>query len=368
MAMVYLDHAATSPMPPEVLKAFSEAAKNDFANPSSPHRFAKNVAKKIEKIKEDFLGYLKAPAGFKIFFTGSATESNNQVLYNYLGKKKLLIFQGDHASITEITKIWPGGDVAYYYHDQIVESVTDDIGLIVLTHVNNQSGIILDIGVLATEIKKKNPKIHIHVDCAQSFGKIEINLKKWKVDSIALSAHKIGGPVGIGAIVFDSFKKMNPLFYGGGQQEGLRPSTLSSPLITAFAEATKLKFEKLDHNFDHTKKLNQKIQEEFAQFHFPFAKIASPYILMMIIPEVSSDILLRLLEEKEIYLSSTSACSSKIKGENIVFNAHKVPKAWHKNVLRISFSANSTMPEVQIFINKLQYILTDLNPLIKKKK
>jgi cysteine desulfurase len=366
--MVYLDHAATSPMPPEVLKAFTEAAKNDFANPSSPYRFAKNVAKKIEKIKEDLLSFVKAPAGYKIFFTSSATESNNQILYNYLGKKKLLIFQGDHSSITEITKIWPAQDVSFYDHDQIVESVTDETGLIVLTHVNNQSGIILDIASLAAAIKKKNPKIHIHIDCAQSFGKVEVNLKKWKVDSIALSAHKIGGPVGIGAIIFDSFKKINPIFYGGGQQEGLRASTLSYPLIAAFAEAAKLKIDKLDHNFDHTKKIAQKIQEEFAQFHFPFAKTASPYILMMIIPEVSSDILLRLLEEKEIYLSSTSACSSKIKGENIVFNAHKVPKEWHKNVLRISLSSQSTMAEAQVFISKLQYILTDLNPLIKKRK
>ena len=355
-------------MPTEVLKAFTDAAKNDFANPSSPHRFAKGVTKKIEKIKEEFLTALKAPAGFKFFFTSSATEANNQVLYNYLGKKKLLIFEGDHASITEIAKIWPESEIAFYNHDQIIESVTDDIGVIVLTHVNNQSGIILDIGSLTSEIKKKNPKIHIHVDCAQSLGKIEINLKKWKVDSIALSAHKIGGPVGIGAVVFDSFKKINPLFYGGGQQEGLRPSTLSYPLIAAFYAALKLKTTKLDINFDHTKKINLKIQQEFSQFHFPFAKTASPYILMMIIPEISSDILLRLLEEKEIYLSSTSACSSKVKGENIVFNAHKVPKAWHKNVLRISFSSETSQAEVGSFITNLQYILTDLNPLMKKKR
>jgi cysteine desulfurase len=244
-------------------------------------------------------------------------------------------------------------------------SLDGSVKLVILSHVNNQSGAVSDICLLSREINKRNPAIHVHVDAAQGFGKVPFTLREGLIDSLAIASHKIGGPKGIAALYLHKDVEIPPLLYGGKQEMGLRSSTQAAPLIFSFCEAVRESIDTMDSAWGHVNGINGQVRETLSEILpeavFPFTGFNSPYIMTFVLPGVSSDIVLRHLEQEDIMISSTSACSSKDKKSvNPVFTALHLPEKYHKYVLRVSFSHLTTPDEAQRFCETLNRVYREL--------
>lgn len=360
--MNYFDHAASSILYPEVLETLSKTLRDDFANPSSQHLLGHNLQEKIQDIRQKIKILIGAKAEDFFVFTSSATESNNTVIQglNLLEQDLVLYCKGDHPSVVapvefkklnaKEIKILEDGRIDIDHFENLLSK---DVKLVVLTHVNNQSGVIQDLETLTSLIKRKT-SAHVHVDAVQSFGKINLKVNQ-HIDSLSITSHKIGGPKGIAGLYLKKSHVVNPLLLGGGQEEGFRSSTQSYPLIEGFYKAIEISMKEKEFAFTKMLNLNEKIKTELLKkipsIQFPF-KYTSPFILSFIIPKISSDIILRHLAMRKVYISSTSACSSKIAGFNPSLFALNIPEKFHKNFLRISFGLRTSENEVETLIKE----------------
>ncbi|MDD0851945.1 aminotransferase class V-fold PLP-dependent enzyme [Halobacteriovorax sp. GB3] len=381
--MLYFDYAASTPLSENALRSLKNSFESDFANPHSAHKLSKNIAKKVEGIRCSFLDFLKAKDQYELYFLSSATEANNTVIKG-LGlnsESKVIFSNSDHPStvnplgfIEKMTgaKLFemPLCHDATIDFESLEKLVDEATKLVVITHVNNLSGSLQNILEIAALIKKKSPKCHVHVDGVQAFSKVEFSLKDSQIDSYSISAHKICGPKGIAALYLKKGVTLEPLLHGGNQEHGMRSSTLAYPLVEAFFSAAKDQFEKLNDAYIKAKELNLFLREELSKLHqnisYPFSlESTSPYILMIQFKGISSDILLRHLEMKDVYISSSSACSSKVKGLNPSYLALGIDSKFHKNILRLSFGMDTTKDEVESLINEFRSVINEIGMLIK---
>ncbi|OFZ23806.1 MAG: hypothetical protein A2202_01745 [Bdellovibrionales bacterium RIFOXYA1_FULL_36_14] len=375
--MIYLDYAASSPVKEAAIKVLMHSTVNDFANPSSNHQLGLDLTNKINLIREKMLNLLGIKRGYRVIFVSSATEANNLVIRGLAIKKgdHILISPTDHPSIKvpSYQLMREGINVDALEHDEeglidekhLFEKTFLKEKLLALSYVHNQSGHIFQIDNMVKKIKEHNKNIHIHVDGVQAAGKININMRDMLIDSLTISSHKMGGPKGIAALILRENVDLHPLILGGGQEYSLRSSTLAAPLIfaffAAFCEAMEKKDElnlKLSNLKDY---IMENLPKQCPEVIFPFAKaITSHHILMMIFPKIKSDILIRHLEMKKIYVSTSSACSSKNNKDNEVFTHLKIKSAYHQNVIRLSMGDETTLEEIQTFINEISLIHQDL--------
>lgn len=364
--MIYLDYAASAPISDEVLALLNKSMKEDFANASSAHKLGKELSRKVAKARTTFLDFLNG-SGFDFYFTSSATESNNTIIKGLKLEvgDEVLYSKADHPSVSvpvetlEKKNAYEHGSI-----DSILEKTTDKTKLIVLSHVNNQSGEIFDVLDAAEKIKNKNSGVHIHVDGVQSFLKIDFKLNKM-IDSYTISSHKIGGPKGISGLYLKQNTIITPLLSGGAQEQGLRSSTLSVPLIFAFEKAAKLATLAIQKNTEMAHLFKKKVSESLMGIESLFHN-TSPFIFTFKVTGISSDIILRHLEIKDIFISSSSACSSKVKGDNPTFKALGIDKKYHKNILRVSWGEGTSEKEIDLFILEFNKVIKDLKYLIKK--
>jgi len=359
--MIYFDNAAATPMAPEVLAVLSVSFKEDFANPSAAHELGKNLFKRIEKARQDFLIWMDAVEEYHFTFTSSATESNNTIIKG-LGLKAddaIFYFKGDHPSIVA---------PIHHLHGNFTQAFHEKCKLAVFTHINGQSGQLKDVVKLSKEIKEKNPNCWVHIDGVQGFAKYPLCLNQSTIDSYSLSSHKIRGPKGVAGLYIKKGKKISPLLEGGGQEHGRRASTQPAPLIFSFALAAELAFKRLQENHLRVLALNEyfkaKLLAVVPNVILPFAD-AGPYILTFIIPKLPSDVMLRHLQQNDVFMSSSSACSSKIKGFNETFSALGIAQKYHKNVFRISFGEQNNQGEVDQFFNYFKVHYKNLERLLR---
>lgn len=377
--MNYFDHAASTSIYPEVLASMINSFKEDYANPNSQHLFGSGLLKKIEEARSFFLQALKAQKNDAFIFTSSATESNNTVIkgISFNEGDAILYSKADHASIVEpiediaaekklrlvIIPIAKNGEIDI---EEFKKLLKQNIKLAVMSHVNNQSGVINDIHLLAGLIKEKT-SAHIHVDAVQSFTKINLEISN-DIDSASITSHKIGGPKGVAGLFLKRSHKIKSLLMGGGQESGFRSSTQAFPLIMAFAQAAEISLKKMDEAFLNTLKLNEVVKGflsvKVPVARFPFAN-TSPYILTFVLPGIPSDVILRHLEQRNFVLSSTSACSSKIKGLNPTLASLNISENFHKNVLRLSFSPQTSVESVSLLNTAFLEVWNDLKFLTK---
>mgnify|MGYP000091349733 CR=1 FL=1 len=374
--MIYFDHAASTPIVEEALNIYTESLVQDFANPSAAHKLGKGSMKKVERARLQVLKLLKAKKDDQLVFLSSATEANNLVIKGLAldSNSRVHYSLGDHPSTVEPVKslecikeeilLSYGGGID---EEALFASLDSNSKLIVLSHVNNQSGRLYDINTLAAKIKKLVPSIHIHIDGVQALTKISVDLSN-SIDSYTISGHKIGAPKGIGALFLKKGVSLNVQLHGGGHEFGIRSSTVNTPLIISFAEAIRVGLEKRTKSLEHVLKINQEARAQLEEMgvglEFPFAiEDCSVYILSFLLPGISSDIVLRHLEMKNIFVASSSACSSKAKGFNAGFAAMKIEESKHKFVLRVSFSKDSTSEEVRLFTSELSQIIKDIKSL-----
>lgn len=372
--MLYFDHAASAPLASEVLDFLAHSNATDFANPASKHKLGTELAKKIENSRESILKNFGSNH-FKLIFTSSATESNNQVIHTFLDAHHkeesknscdILYMKPDHPSITMPLTSQSG----FFSLDDLVKNITEQTKLVALTHVNSQSGSVLDIVNAASEIKKINPQVKILVDASQSVTKIPFPSNLKDIDYITISSHKIGGPRGVAALIYKKDAPLKSLIQGGGHEYDLRSSTPATSLILAFAKAVELGIKNLNENYQIQLKNMSYLKEELLKLHknisLPFEDDSnSPYILCVQFKGISSDILLRHLEMKEVYISSTTACSSKISGFNPILHGLGIDEKFHKNILRISIGHHTSLDECEKFIKSFSDMVREISFLIK---
>jgi cysteine desulfurase len=375
--MNYFDHAASTHLYPDVLDVLNKSFREDFANPNSQHLFGANLLKNIEQARSSFLTFLNAKKDDHFIFTSSATESNNTVIKGIpLNEGDIIVYsKADHPSLVApieqialekklILKVIPLNRAGTINHEEFSLLLNQNVKLVALTHVNNQSGVINDIHHLSLLVKEKS-SAHLHLDAAQSFTKIAFNFIE-NVDSISLTAHKIGGPKGIAGLYLKKNHKVKPWLIGGGQEGGMRSSTQPYPLIMAFHKASSISLQNTVEAFQVITELNLLIRKGLTntipQIKWPFEN-TSPYIMTFIVPKIPSDVFLRHLDARGFCLSSSSACSSKQKGFNPTFMALKIPETFHKFVLRLSLSPDTKEDSINLLLAAFKDVWDDLKYL-----
>lgn len=381
--MIYLDYAASSPLRPEVLKTLIASEERDFANPSAIHQLGSKQKKEIEKIRQKFIQSFcqGTPTEEDYFlFTSSATESNTTVIQglNLSEGDEAFYSEADHPSLVQNVlhlinkgvqvRSCPLKENGQVDLDWLKDNIGENTKLLALTHVNNHNGSIQPLDQIGSILREKAPKCHFHVDAVQSYGLFPIEVHQNHIHSVSIGGHKISAPKGIAGLYLHKIDSIQPLLIGGGHQEGVRSSTEVTPLVKAMDKARELSTtDQLEQYKQWNKFLREELQKIGDRIVFPFSlDETSPRILSVIIKGVSSDILMRHLEQEEIYISSSSACSSRIKGDNSVFKALNIPVEHHKSVLRISFGWGNSTEQLSKFVMAFKEVLEDLDFLISK--
>jgi cysteine desulfurase len=378
--MNYFDYAASSPLHPDVLDLIANTQHTDFANPSALHILGYDIREKINDCRSGFLKELGASKEDDFIFTSSASESNNTVIrgLSLAAGDSVVFCKADHPSVTlpleylaesfkiviKEIRLNPNGSIDQEFFGSLLDK---SVKLVVLTHINNQSGVISDIENLSKMIKEKT-SAHVHIDAVQSFGKIGLKLNS-HIDSLSIASHKIGGPKGVAGLYLKRGHNIRPLLLGGAQENGMRSSTESYPLIAGFFKAMQLSLINLEGKYREASQRSAFIKSKLPTIlqgpKFPFES-TSPYIISFVLPGISSDIVLRHLETRKVYISSTSACSSRIVGFNSSLHAMNIPEIYHKNFLRISLSSFTTDESIEVLIREFQNVWNELRHILKK--
>jgi cysteine desulfurase len=373
MNRIYLDNAAAARTEQAALESFIEVCRCDYGNPSALHEFGLEAEKIITACKKTVLGQLNAEATHELIFTSGATESNNLAIFGCVKRfrnKRVITAKTEHPSVAEcfkelaergmevvyLNKLSAEGEIDYA---ELEEAVNGDTVLVSLNHVNNETGLINDTEKIGRFIKARNKNVFFHVDAAQSFGKLLFDAERGRVDLISLSAHKMGGVKGVGALAARKGVTVQPLMFGGKQQKGLRPGTENTCGIAAFDTAAKLAAENMSENLNIVRRLNDYTRAGLLAIGGVIINSgadASPYILNASFPGLKSETLLHALEEAGIFISAGSACSSKAKA-SAVLTACGLSRELIESSARVSFSRFNTLDECEAFIAALKKIL-----------
>jgi len=356
--MIYLDHAATTKPTKPAIDAFLRCAEN-FANPSSLHLGGIEAEKEIAAARKVLAGIVGAKPS-EIFFTSGGTEANNLAVFGGAKKHKgrrIITTRGEHPSILEpLAKLRGDFEIVYLdSFDELQKALAEPTCLVATHHVNNESGGIVDISAIGNLIKMASPATLFHVDAAQSFCKMPIDVNAAKIDMMSISAHKIGGFKGCGALFVRNGVSIPPMIFGGGQENGLRSGTENVAGIAAFAAAAKDFWQNQRKHLDHVLELNNKfcqIVETTDGININNTN-TSPYILDLDIANIRSEVLVNALSAKGVYVSSGAACSA---GKKLKNSPHT------ETALRISFGADNTLEE----IDKAAEILLETIEVLRK--
>ncbi|WP_444684020.1 cysteine desulfurase family protein [Alkalicoccus luteus] len=364
--MIYLDNSATTMPHEEVVETFTRASTSYFGNPSSLHKLGGHAAALLEKARAKAGEFLEAKQQH-VVFTSGATESNNLAVQGtaYARQsrgKHLVISSLEHPSILEsaaylerqgfeVTRVPPhtNGEVTV---SSIEKALRKDTILVSLMHVNNETGAIMPIEAVGRMLKQY-PTVHFHVDAVQAIGKIPVSFQQSGADSLSLSAHKIHGLKGTGLLLYRDTRHIMPLLFGGGQEAGARAGTENPAGAAAAVKALRLAVENQVEHAAHMRELNVQLEAFFASrpevvINSPAER--APHILNVSCPGRMAETIVHALEEKDIYISTTSACSSKTSNESSVLKEMGADQAVAESAVRISLSGLTTAAEVHSFI------------------
>ncbi|MDY0234711.1 MAG: cysteine desulfurase family protein [Gudongella sp.] len=383
--MIYLDNCATTKPRIEVINEMALAMENNFGNPSSLHRlglYAENALKEARISVANFLGVSER----EILFTSGGTESNNLAIQGALKARRgnhIITTKIEHPSVINTIKNYEskGYSISYLENDDqgriCLESLknvlTKDTALVSIIHVNNEIGTIQDLEAISKIILESGTTPFFHVDGVQSFGKISFSLKKCNIDSYSFSAHKIHGPKGVGGLYLNKDSRIAPLFYGGNQENGLRSGTENLPSIMGLKKAVDIisisgEYERNSINELRNyliKLVTENIND--IKVNSPIDKTGSPYILNISFKDIKGEVLLHYLEEKAIYVSTASACSSKGKNKSHVLKAINLDEGLMDATIRICFSYENTLEQMEIFVKVLKESVTDIRSIIMRR-
>lgn len=366
--MIYLDNAATTKPSAAVCSAVMDGLEN-FGNPSSLHKAGLNAELSVSRSRETVASALGCTPE-EIFFTSGATESNNTAIfgaYKAQGKRKKRVVTTtvEHPAVArpideleklgcEVIRVAPDENGKFNARD-IFSAVNDDTFLVSCMLVNNETGAILPIEKAFSMIKKKYPEVITHCDCVQGFMKLPVKTKKLCADMISVSGHKIYAPKGIGALYVRKGLHIPPLMLGGGQEKGFRSGTESVPLICGLGAAVSELMYNISENLEKMRELEKYLFEKCAEngeISVNYAEDKSPYVNSISVKDLKSEVLLHFLEEREVYVSSGSACSKGKKSG--VLQEFRIPAQNLDTTIRVSFSVLSTKDDVDKLMEAIE--------------
>lgn len=369
---VYLDNSATTKPYDEVIQVMADSMKNYYGNPSSSYSLGIKAEQKINEARE-FIGKTINCSRNDMIFTSGGSESNNFLLKGFLKEgNHLITTKIEHPSILNTCKQLEKQGVLVSYLsvdnrgkidiEELKNSITKDTRLVSIMHVNNEIGITQDINSIGKTIKEYNSRIKFHVDAVQSYGKIKIDVQKSNIDLLSISAHKIHGPRGIGAAFVRKGLEPSALICGGGQERNFRGGTENLAAIRGFYRAAEIVNLNIEENSKKVKDIKTYFIERLKIFkeikiNSPLEEDYLPYILSVSFKGIRAEVLLHLLEESEIYVSTGSACSSKDTKDSHVLKAIGLKDEEAKGAIRFSFTENNTMEEIDYTIDKLDIAL-----------
>ena len=380
MKEIYFDNGATTPVFPEVVALMQELFTKNYGNPSSMHRKGFEAEQYINKAKETIAKSIHTDPG-EIYFTSGGTEGNNLALIGtaLAGRRRrrhIITSCIEHASVYNPLSFLEdeGFDVTYLPVDSqgildldaLKEALRPDTLLVSIMAVNNEIGAIEPVEEIGKIVKNYDPEIIFHTDCIQAYGKLDIRPGKWKADMVTVSGHKIHGPKGTGFIYIKKGTKIRPLIYGGNQQKGIRSGTENVPGIAGLAKACQLIYQ------DHEAKMQQvaTVKEHFIRRVTTEVENTidhsgkSPHIASISFHGIRSEVLLHALEDRDIYVSAGSACSSNKPGISGTLKGIGLPKDQLESTLRFSFSIYNTKEETDYCVDCLK----ELVPILRKFK
>lgn len=324
--LIYLDNAATTRIYPEVADLIAEESKNDFFNPSALYKPSVALSVKIKNARESIKSALHAGDG-ELYFTSGGSEGDNTELFCTRKPKgsRIIVGLGEHDAIINgaAQLAQQGYDVVYapinadgsVNVEEFKNLLTPNVALVSIMHVSNETGAINDIARLCKLTKKVAPNAVFHSDGVQAFGKIKVNLRALGVDLYTISAHKIHGPKGIGALYVKKGTPIKPLIYGGGQEKGFRSGTENAPCILGFAKTVEICMENFDSDFAKKAAFKAQLKEKLLS-EIDDVQIISgdenfaPNILTVAFKDVRGEVLLHDIEDDGILVGIGSACSS----------------------------------------------------------
>ena len=349
----YLDNAATTKLFDEVKERASKFLCEDFFNPSAVYKQSVDVKREVENARGFLLDCLGVSHDDKLIFTGSATEANNTVIFsqrNFAGKR-YLFGAGEHPSVKECAKqlemkgykveFIPLDKSGRVDEEKFKQMLGSDVAFVSVQHVSNETGAVNNIKKLVTLAKRANKDVKFHSDGVQAFMKFPIDVTDLGVDYYTISAHKIGGMKGVGALYVKKGTKVNTLIFGGGQENGLRSGTENVFGIASFAYAAEKMRKEQKQNFEKVKKMREELLFAFKENGIEYVihgESGVPHTMnIMLEKSVRGETLVHALEKRGVLLSTGSACSA-TKHFNSTLEAMGVPNSEILASVRISIS------------------------------
>lgn len=381
---IYLDNAATTKVYPSVCEKMVEVMSKDYGNPSSLHMKGFTAEQYVKEARKTIASVLKVDEK-EIVFTSGGTESNNMAIIgaamaNKRRGKHLITTTIEHASVYN-PFIWleeQGFEVSYLPVDHhgvvsleaLEKALREDTILVSVMAVNNEIGTVQPLDEIGAVIKKKSPEILFHVDAIQGFGKIEIYPSKLRMDLMSVSGHKLHGPKGIGFLYIRNKVKVRPLILGGGQQKDMRSGTENVPGIVGLGEAVRKVFE----NFSEKQERLYGLREQFVTrlermdgvrvngFAHRVSDVnlhqgPAPHVVSASFDNIRAEVLLHALEERGIYVSSGSACSSNHPAISGTLKAIGTEKKYLDATIRFSLCYDTTEEELNACCEALEALL-----------
>jgi len=383
---VYLDNSATTKPDKEVVDKMMMALTVHYGNPSSLHQKGVEVEKLLKQARNQVAKAFKADTK-EIIFTSGGTESNNLALYGALNAKKrqgkkLITTKVEHPSVLNVFRNMEteGYEVSYLNVDsfgrinikELEDCLSEDTILISIMHVNNETGTIQPVEEVRKLLNKYQNKPLFHVDAVQSFGKILFTPQEIGADLVSISGHKIHGPKGIGSLYVKKDCRIVPLLFGGGQESGMRSGTENVPGIIGLGTAVELLFDDIENKIMKMKQLKSRLIDEI-QTEIDDVKIngisgegSAPHIVNISFLGIKAEVLLHMLEQDHIYVSTGSACSSKKRGQSHVLKEMGLKDEEIESAIRFSLSHYNREEEIDYTVEKLKHHVKNLRKMMRR--
>ena len=382
---VYLDNSATTKPTPEVVAAINRAYFGYYGNPSSLHRKGLEAERVLSQARRGIASAIGA-APEEILFTSGGTESNNLAITGFLKRarhlnKFIATTKIEHPSVLNVFKKLEadGFEIAFLNPDasgivnlnKVNAVLEKEPALLSVMLVNNETGALQPITEIAQLLRASGEKTIFHVDAVQAFGKVPFQVDSLNVDLLSVSGHKFHGPKGVGALFVKKGVKLEPLFFGGNQEAGLRSGTENLPAIAGMSTAAEQTVKSLTADIAKMRLLKNHLQNEIERnipdirINSPSEAICAPHILNVSFLGVKSEILLHALEQDGIYVSSGSACSSRKKSFSHVLQAMGRSEAELDSAIRFSFNRFNELAEIDYVADRLQTHVAALRKTIR---
>lgn len=376
---IYFDNSATTRVSDAALALVLRTMQEDYGNPSSRHKKGVQAERYVRTAASQIARTLKVQEK-EILFTSGGTESDNLALIgcalaNQRSGKHMITTAIEHPAVYEALlflesmgfeiTVLPVDSKGHISLSRLSEAIRNDTILVSVMHVNNEIGAVEPVEEIAGTIRKRNPNTLFHVDAIQSYGKYRIYPKRIGVDLLSVSGHKIHGPKGVGFLYADSRVKLKAISFGGGQQNGMRSGTLNVPGIAGLGAAAEECYRKLEENVRHMATLKDGLIDVLTAL--PGVTVNSgrgmesaPHILSVSVDGVRAEVLLHALEERQIYVSSGSACSSNHPGISGTLKGIGLQKKALTSTIRLSFCETNTREEAALFVQAMRELLPEL--------